>query len=334
MTKHEFDILSDKFMKGDCSPAEIALMEKWADLHFNHHDDKVIFESNAELQAIDTRLWQRIQTNAMPLSKSQIRPLLKWIWSGMAAACIALVIGYFVFINPTSPELANQPTHGIETKNIDSSQQKVVLPDSSIVILAKNASIITDENYNQQTRTVYLKGEAFFQVKRNEKIPFLVQSGNLVTEVLGTSFRISPQPNGKMIEVSVKTGRVSVYAKEPKLSKKLNGVILTPNQKALFDNELKTIRQEIVDIPQVIVADVAAADFQFEESSIKTVLALIQKVYGVEIVVANPVLNACAFTGDLNGLSMYKQLDFVCASINAKYEVRGTTVFIQGSGCN
>ncbi|MFN3380435.1 MAG: FecR family protein [Runella zeae] len=334
MTKHEFDILSDKFMKGECSPAEIALMEKWADLHFNHHDDKVIFESSSELQAIDTRLWQRIQSDAMPVAQGQLRSLSKWVWVGAAAACISLVIGYFVFINHPSPEIVSQPTHGIETKNIDNSQQKVVLPDGSIVILAKNASIITDENYNQQTRTVYLKGEAFFQVKRNEKIPFLVQSGNLVTEVLGTSFRISPQPNGKMIEVSVKTGRVSVYAKEPELSKKLNGVILTPNQKALFDNELKTIRQEIVEMPQVIVPDIASTDFQFEEANIETVLALIQKIYGVEIVVANPVLNHCAFTGDLNGLSMYKQLELVCASISAEYEVRGTTVFIQGSGCH
>ncbi len=331
MTKHEFDILSDKFINGDCSPDEIALMEKWADLHFNSHNDKAVFESNSEVQEIDTRLWKRIQANAMP--QAQIWPHSKWLWAGVAA-CISLIIGYFVFNDKASPDLASLPTHGIETKNIDNSQQKVVLPDSSIVILEKNASIITDENYNKQTRTVYLTGEAFFQVKRNPKMPFLVHSSNLVTEVLGTSFRISPQSNGKTIEVSVKTGRVSVYANEPQQSKKLNGVILTPNQKVLFDTELKTIQQGIVDIPQVIIPDIASVAFQFEEASVESVLALMQKVYGVEIVVANPVLNHCAFTGDLNGLSMYKQLDFVCASINAKYEVRGTTVFIKGSGCN
>jgi transmembrane sensor len=330
MTKHEFDILSDKFIKGDCSPDEITLMEKWADLHFNHHDDKAVFESNSEIQEMDTRLWQRIKSNALP--QPQIWTLSKWAWAGMAA-CISLIIGYFVFMDKTVPELASLPTHGIETKNIDNSRQTVVLPDSSIVILEKNASIITDENYNKQTRTVYLKGEAFFEVKRNPKAPFLVHSENLVAEVLGTSFRINPNSNGKTIEVSVKTGRVSVYANEPQQSKKLNGVILTPNQKVLFDTELKTIRQGIVDFPQVILSNVPSVAFQFEEASIESILTLVQKVYGVEIVVANPVLNHCAFTGDLNGLSMYKQLDFICESISAKYEVRGTTVFIQGEGC-
>lgn len=331
MTKHEFDLLSEKYSAGDCSPEELKLLEKWADMHYNNHEDASVFARGSEVADTEQRLWERIRTHAELNEKPKFIKS-RWLWSGIAA-CLALAVGYFTLTHQYSVPFAAMPERGIETKNIDTARKKVILPDGSVVLLEKNASIITDEDYGKQTRTVYLKGEAFFDVKRNTKVPFLVHSGNLVTEVLGTSFRIKPQPTGKTIEVSVKTGRVSVYASEPHQTKKINGVILVPNQKVVFNTELKTIRQGIVDLPRLVVPTILASDFQFEEADVEKVAALMQKAYGVEILVANPVLNRCAFTGDLNGLSMYKQLDLVCESINAHYEVRGTTVFIIGSGC-
>lgn len=331
MTQHEFDILSEKYAAGQCDALEVALLEKWATLHYQHHDDKRIFDHEAEVKEIDKRLWNRIQNNT-DLHPAKIMRLPQWIWIGIAA-CLTFVVGYFMLTDRETPQIVSLPKEGIETKNKANTRQKVVLPDGSMVFLEKNASIITDENYGKQSRMVYLTGEAFFDVKRNEKLPFLVYSGNLVTEVLGTSFRIKPQPNSKMIEVSVKTGRVSVYATESKKTNKLNGVILTPNQKVVFNTELKTIQQGIVDMPQLVIPNLKAADFQFEEATIASVLISIEKVYGVEIEVANPVINQCAFTGDLNGLNMYKQLDLICESISAKYEIRGTTIFILGNGC-
>ena len=44
-------------------------------------------------------------------------------------------------------------------------------------------------------------------------------------------------------------------------------------------------------------------------------------------------IGVCVFTGDLNGLDMFKKLDFICSSINANYEVRGSSIFINGEGC-
>ncbi|MEZ4905299.1 MAG: FecR family protein [Spirosomataceae bacterium] len=328
MTQHEFDLLAEKYVTGQCSSEEIALLEKWA---AHHYDEKYTSPNEVEAKILEKQLWQRIEseTDLRPIKNIKIP---QWIWIGVAA-CLTVVIGYFVVNKPKSAEIAFVPKEGIETKNRANSRQKVVLPDGSIVMLEKNASIVTDENYGRHSRSVYLTGEAFFEVKRNEKVPFLVHAGDLITEVLGTSFRIKPQQNTKTIEVSVKTGRVSVYSTEPQKKNKRNGVILTPNQKILFNTELKTMEQGIVDLPQLVNQNMKVSDFQFEEATIVSVLKLLQGVYGVEIEVANPVLNQCAFTGDLNGLDMYKQLDLICESISAQYEIRGTTIFVLGNGC-
>ncbi len=330
MTQHEFDILTQKYLAGDCSPAETALLEKWSEMHMSN-EDPGLFADESEVSETEERLWYSIKTDA-GLSRPKVFSRLYKSWVGIAA-CIALaMVSCFVYFYESEKSI-DLAIHGIETKNVAHSRQKVVLPDGSIVILEKNAKIITDEKYGNGTRTVYLTGEAFFDVKRNTKVPFLVHAGDLVTEVLGTSFRIKPGHENKTIEVSVKTGRVSVYAMDPKQTKKFNGAIITPNQKVSYDTEHRTIRQDIVDVPELILTNASVSDFQFEETPIDTVLPFIQKAYGVEIVLGNTTLNHCAFTGNLNGLTMYKQLDFICDAINARYEIRGTTIFVTGSGC-
>ncbi|CAG5067997.1 hypothetical protein DYBT9623_00725 [Dyadobacter sp. CECT 9623] len=333
MTHHEFDILSEKYLAGNCSPEEIAMLEKWSDLHYAERDTSRPFATEPEAAETAQLLWDRIESAAF-VPKKRVRLLNKWLWAGVAASFALLISVFYINKGVVPQQASGMPVKGIETKNIGHSQHKVTLPDGSVVILAENASLVTEENYGKKTRTVYLTGEAFFDIKRNTRMPFLVHSGDLVTEVLGTSFRIKPQTGSTTIEVSVKSGRVSVFAPDPGDGKKKNGVIITPNQKVLYDTKSKTIRQDIVDAPEVILPHPTVSDFQFEETTIRKVLAMMQNAYGVEILIGNPILEQCAFTGDLNGLTMYQQLEMVCGVVDAQYEIRGTTIFVTGSGCD
>ncbi|MCE7070129.1 FecR family protein [Dyadobacter sp. CY327] len=333
MTHHEFDNLSEKYLAGNCPPEEIAILREWSDLHFGQNEGNRSFASEAEAMETEQLIWDRIQSDALA-PKERLWLHNKWLWTGVAASFLLLISVLYIRKEVSLLPESQISINGVETKNTGHSQHKVTLPDGSKVTLAENASIVTAEDYGKETRTVYLSGEAFFDIKRNEKMPFLVHTGELVTEVLGTSFWIRPHSGSKTIEVSVKTGRVSVYAADISGGKKKNGVIITPNQKVLYDTENRTIRQDIVDAPEIILPHPIVSDFQFEEATIRKVLSAMQNAYGVEIVVANPVLEQCAFTGDLNGLSMYQQLEMVCGVVDAEYEIRGTTIFVTGSGCN
>ncbi|KQS30878.1 FecR family protein [Dyadobacter sp. Leaf189] len=332
MTHHEFNILSEKYLAGNCSPEEIEMLQKWSDTHFTQNNLNQPFQAEHEAAETGRLLWDRIESDMTPRERRSWF-INKWIWTGVAACFTMLLSYWYINQNDARVPVAATSIHGIETKNIARSQHKVTLPDGSVVILSENASIITEENYGKKTRTVYLTGEAFFDIKRNTEMPFLVHTGDLVTEVLGTSFRIKPQRGSNTIEVSVKSGRVSVYAPDGSGSRKKNGVIITPNQRVLYDAQSKTIRQDIVDVPEVILPKPAVSDFQFDEATVRNVLARMQQAYGVEILVGNAVLNECAFTGDLNGLTMYQQLEMVCGVVNAEYEIRGTTIFVNGTGC-
>jgi transmembrane sensor len=332
MTHHEFDKLSDKYLAGNCTPEEIAMLKKWSEEHYHHSDATGVFQQAREEETTGQRIWEHIAQDAFEAPRVRRLAPTTWAWMGVAASLLVLVL-FFTAKNRGGEEQRDLIVKGIETKNIGHSKHQVTLPDGSIVVLEENASIITEENYGVHRRSVYLTGEAFFDIKRNPKVPFLVHSGELVTEVLGTSFRIKPQNRDRMIEVSVKSGRVSVYSTGPQRGKKRNGVIITPNQKILYDVQSKTIVQDIVDSPQLVKGHPPASDFRFEEATVQKVISVLKDAFGVEIEVANPALSQCAFTGDLNGLDLYRQLDMVCAVIGAEYEVRGVTVFLNGPGC-
>jgi transmembrane sensor len=334
MTKHEFDILSERYNQGKCSPEEIALLEKWADQAFSTPEDHLLFQSESAAKTLRERVWLRLHREISPS-----RPIrfVRWLpgrfLGGAVAACLMLMLGYWLW-QPGNLPLAEQlPPKGVETKNTTTARQEVLLVDGSRVLLEKNASIIADEQYGKQNRTVYLTGEAYFEVYRNEKSPFLVYTDGLVTEVLGTSFHIKPQANGKAIEVSVTTGKVSVYASQSQRSGEFAGVILTANQRVVYNTVHKTIRQEIVESPKVLVGALDFPDFVFLEENISTVVNRIQAAYGVEIVLSESTLGQCKFTGNLTGLPMYEQLKYLCESVGARLETQGTTVFIIGNSC-
>ncbi len=334
MTRREFDMLAEKYSAGECTGEEAALVEKWAALHYRHHNENPFFKTAEERLENENRIWYNVKRELDIGAKAKVYPLFRKLRPLIAASVVTAMLAGWYFVYGRFPgELQASLPPGIESRNTTVSRQRIVLPDSSMVILEPGASIVAGENYGEGTRTVYLTGEAFFEVRRDPQLPFFVYAGELVTEVLGTSFRIRPEEKRGTIEVSVMTGKVSIYTGNDRYEKKRNGVIATSNQKIVFDTESKTIRQDLVDIPGMIVPRPAETSFQFDDTPVEEVLELLQKVYGIEIVTGNAALKRCVFTGDLNELGLYEQLDYICDALRVSYEIRGAGIFISGAGC-
>lgn len=327
MTQHEFDLLTAKYLAGECSPEEIALLEKWASLHFDDQTGEKLFDSDKAENEARERIRRSLKIGRRA---GRRRYLVQWA-AGIAAALVLSVAGFQYLAD--KERRTGTPVAEAIADSASNSRTKVTLPDGSQVILEEGSDIVADREFGHANRKVWLKGEAFFEVRSNPQLPFIVQTEDLVTEVLGTSFRIKPQQSQKKIEVSVVSGKVSVYTAEPTGKNRKDGVIAMPNQKVSYDLVLKTLRQDLVDAPKPVQKIEPSASFLFDEAPVGTVLSRIGEIYGVQLIPGNPNLKDCIFTGDLSGLDMYRQLDFLCEVIGATYEVRGTAVFISGAGC-
>jgi hypothetical protein len=300
------------------------------------HADLAFLKDEKELQVEEDRLWNKL--NDELFNKPQIRNFTfqsKFVQLTIAALLI-VVATFSVYLY--SPDFfqpnASIENRGLETKNQTKSNQTFKLPDGSTVLLEKNSSIVVSEDFGKVNRTVLLKGRGLFKVVRNEKKPFLVRMGNLVTEVLGTSFKVGADSQNKSIEVAVISGKVSVYANSKNgNSKKLNGVVLTPNLKATYNTENQTIQESIVETPQLLLPNLNKSDFIFDEIQFGDLRERFKLFYGVDIIFVNREIEKCLFTGDLGGLDLFEQLDVAFSSIKARYELRGSTIFVNGKSC-
>ncbi|MFN8345250.1 MAG: FecR family protein [Spirosomataceae bacterium] len=333
MTQQEFNDLSKRYLEGKTTEEEENQLMVW----FNAQPTQLNTGlSPTQKNGIEKRMWRNLYTRIRPASTVMITRLA---WLSGIAACLIMGLGWFFQINSPSENkqlsaLTNREQVGIEVKNTTPLEQEVKLEDGTVIVLKQNSSIVYDKTFNQTKREVHLNGEAFFKVKRNETKPFVVRTGDLTTEVLGTSFRIKHHQKANTIEVAVTTGKVSVYAEKSNHKSERNGIILTPNQRVVFDLVSKNMVPGIVEKPIPIATNEATPpQLVFKETSLVQVLDALSKLYGIEFVIVNPNAKDCRITADLNGLSLFTQLELICKSIDATYEKRGTVVFVYGDGC-
>jgi hypothetical protein len=282
--------------------------------------------------------------NAKLLPPVSRRPKVLLLSSAFGIAAILLVLSIYLFRDSEDHRSKPFPVISadmVKKTNTSSAAWQTKLEDGTIVTLQPGASIHFPPHFLPAKRIVVLEGEAFFDVTKDSSRPFFVYHKNIVTHVLGTSFHIGINKRTGYPEVTVLSGRVEVYelkSEEPRPAEaKTNGVVLSPNQKVVYDEQSSQFISSVADKPLPIIPptenEIPGAT-SYDETPLKIVLPYIEKTYGIEIVVENEALYNCLFTGDVSKQDLYTRLDVICQAVGSTYEIRGTTILIRGKGCN
>ncbi|TDB62743.1 FecR family protein [Arundinibacter roseus] len=224
-----------------------------------------------------------------------------------------------------------------EVTNLTDQPRRVTLPDGSLVVLEKDSRLSYAKSFmGSNLREVYLTGEAYFDVAKDPQKPFLVFSNELVTKVIGTSFRIKAFDSEKNIVVSVRSGRVSVYAHKSGMNAdpETTGLLLTPNQEVQFDRAGQRFSRTLIEKPMALLNKEELQQFSFEDAPVSRIFDALEKVYGVEIVFDEEVLSNCRLTTSLSAETLFEKLEVICEGIGATYKLVDAHVVISGKGCN
>lgn len=271
-------------------------------------------------------------------------------WLVAASLVLALGIGWWLMQGPETPLLRGLTDNlpGLEKSTTDqwvnqvngtSQPVKLVLPDGSKLTLMANSQASYPRTFDADKREIYLKGDALFSVVHEGKRPFLVYSGTLVTRVLGTRFRVQARPGDARMMVSVLSGKVSVMDRKDWVATQTSsnankaGVVLTANQQVTYDAGLHSYQKELVAKPVVIPMPEAPETFNFEDTPASIVFERLKKAYGVEIIYDASAIRHCTLTASLADVSLYDQLQLLCASIGASYEVVDARIIVTSKGC-
>ena len=154
----------------------------------------------------------------------------------------------------------------------------VTLPDESKVWLNASSSLRYPPSFTGNQRKVELKGEGYFEVKHNGKMPFVVElPDNTQVTVLGTSFNINAYHDEPVIKTTLIEGRVRLNSSDTG-----SRLTIEPGQQAIVRPDGKMNMISLLN-----PTDESAwhnGYFEFKDAKIETVMRSIARWYDVEIV--------------------------------------------------
>lgn len=315
-----------KYLNNECSEGEQVLVEAWYK-SFENNPDGISDLLDNEREELIQRVRQNINQKIKPI---QIYSPQRWVWyaSGMAAMFLIIIGLSFYFAPKTNNNLSRIKfdiplSDWAKYENSSAKILKISLPDGSTVWLQPKTQL----SYNQSDRVyrqVNLRGEAFFEVKRDEVRPFLIYSGKMTTKVLGTSFNVKAYPETERFEVSVVTGKVSVMNESEK------EVFVTPKQQVILENKSDVLT--IKELPKNKTFYWDLASLTFDDTSMQEVVSNIENNFNVKINIS-PTLKTCRLSGNFNQEHLATILEIICKSVDAEYVMDGQDIYLKGEGC-
>ncbi len=316
-----------KFLSDEASSSEKAEVEAWAG---RSGENSAGLKAGEEIMK-KTRLyyrawkfspaaaWEKIEgelhdtPEARPLSMSTSERSFRKVFVRVAASVLlALALGsagYFIGIKQHRTAVFTEVI-----SNEDHVLKGITLPDGTQVSLNCSSRLTYPKQFSGKTREVNLEGEAFFEVMPDASQPFVISAGNAQIKVLGTSFNVCAKPGDKTVEVVVETGKVEVACPATPSSLQ-EGLILVPGEKGMLYNDNNQLIKSLNNNPNATAWK--TNELLFDKTSLREVIADLEKVYHTEIQLSDPSLNELVLTAHFNN----QPLDFILEVIRLTFSL-------------
>ena len=153
------------------------------------------------------------------------------------AGCAAALL-LFKNREKSDPDVVSQYLEVIVPKG---QRSQLILPDGTKVWLNSGSVFKYPGEFLKKNRDVFLEGEAFFDVKHHDNIPFVVHlKDKLSIRVLGTEFNVKNYPDEKVIETTLIKGSIKLI-REDNSNSTFAEIELKPNEKAVFQKQSRSI---------------------------------------------------------------------------------------------
>ena len=337
---------------------EAGFWESWIARHpektaLVHHAKAIIYAlqpnwrqlSEEDIDTAVRKILHRLEEDPGDPRRSKVRPLAKRLrW--LAAACLlgaAGFTGYRLYYSEKKRDVfksfladhKNMPLQ--EQAGTTDSARIIDLPDGSRVSVGEGSQLYYAKDLSTRgRREVFLSGEAFFEIKKDAARPFYVYTSQVITKVLGTSFRVKAFPGEQKTIVIVRTGKISVYRKEDFYrgvkGGEPGGIVVTPNQEMVYDRDKDQLNKMLTDEPQRLT-EARDSTFTFDATPVARVFRRLQEAYGIPILYDEEAVATCSLSASLTTGSFYEKLNIICKAINASYEAIDGNIVVTAKGC-
>jgi ferric-dicitrate binding protein FerR (iron transport regulator) len=241
-------------------------------------------------------------------------------WQAAAAAAVLVGVSYASFRQ--GGEQVKSRFANIEVEAPLGSRTKTYLPDGTLVWLNAGSKITYSQGFGVSDRKVQLSGEAYFEVVRNEKLPFGVSTNELLVDVLGTKFNFCNYPDDQEASVGLLEGRV-LASNQLKMGEQAE---LMPNQQAFLNKKSGDMR--IASASAQHTAEWTSGYLFFDEVLLPDIVKELERSYNVHIAITHPDLEQLRFYGSFvrKELNIEEVLDILASTGKIKYSINGKEI--------
>ncbi|NSL89958.1 hypothetical protein ECE50_024165 [Chitinophaga sp. Mgbs1] len=260
-------------------------------------------------------VWQQIQAEltAVPVIPVRQHSGKRWLAAAVLIPLFILTAWYLLL-----------PPRMHKVRSGYGQQVRVVLPDSSVVVLNSHSEL-QYPRWKDGKREVWLQGEALFDVRpvNIATVPhFTVHAGLVNVEVLGTVFNVK-QRRGSTI-VFLKQGKVKVSAPQQQ------PLILVPDQKAAWSEEKKQLLKSLSSKTSELAWTVHK--MQLKQTSVQDIIYTLQDTYGFTIILQDTSIASRTIEGTLSLKNVNNVLFELSAILNVKIEKNNDTLIFRDNG--
>ena len=190
------------------------------------------------------------------------------LWQSVAVVLlvVSVSLGYqFYKIEEKDSGIVQQCISGTQTKTF-------LLPDGSRVSMNSGSMLLYPEQFTGKHRSVFLIGEANFQVKADKKKPFIVKTNDFQITALGTEFNVSAYTEDKNVLATLITGSVLVEFAD--MTKKR---LLKPNEQLVYNKE--SCRDTLICPDMKEVTAWQNGELVFSQKTIAEIIPILERKY-------------------------------------------------------
>lgn len=203
------------------------------------------------------------------------------------------------------------------------SRVQFTLPDGSVGYLNGGSSIKYATDFDEE-RLVALSGEGFFEVKKDEKHPFTVQTDVANIQVLGTRFDVCAYSTDPEIVTTLEEGAVKIWGKNSSVS-----ALLKPGQQNKYDRE--TGKMRTLNVKTDLFTSWKDETLRFDNASFADVVKKMERWYGVRILLDPEMQNTERYTMTIRTESLREMMGLLSITMPLSYSIKKDTVYINGT---
>lgn len=197
---------------------------------------------------------------------------------------------------------------------------QLVLADGTKVWINSESSIKYPVAFNGKERRVYLEGEAYFEVSKNEHMPFVVELGKVAVRVLGTSFNARAYQDEKNVYATLAEGKICLETGK-------HCMHLSPEEQGIVNLVNGNISKKKVDIQ--LYTSWKDGRFAFQEQTLEEMMNTLSRWYDIQVFFEHEALRQVTFTGNLKRYDGFnKIIELLEMTEMAHFKVEGNKIFI------